>query len=102
MANRRPVMKAMDALLEAGVKIDSVGPWCRDNGVNPRIYYRHRERIQAEGTWRERSRRQYRSPGASHPDLEAWNVKLRAEPGSTTGRTSSAMPFGMAAVPVSD
>jgi transposase InsO family protein len=73
------MVKAMDALLAAGGKIDNVAAWCREHGVNPRTFYRHRARIEAEGTWQERSRRPHHSPGATDAELERWICKLRAE-----------------------
>ena len=73
------MVKAMDALLQAGVKIDNVAAWCREHGVNPRTFYRHRARIEAEGGWRERSRRPRHSPGATDAELARWICKLRAE-----------------------
>ena len=73
------MVKAMDALLAAGGKIDNVAAWCREHGVNPRTFYRHRARIEVEGAWRERSRRPHSSPGATDPELERWIGKLRAE-----------------------
>ena len=73
------MVKAMDALLQAGGKIKNVAQWCRDNGVNPRTYYRHKARIEAEGQWREQSRRPRRSPRATGLDLQAWIVKLRKD-----------------------
>jgi putative transposase len=77
MAARRDlVVKAMDALLQAGVDVGNVQQWCRENGVNPRTFYRHRERIEAEKEWQPRSRRPHTSP-AINADLEAWVVKLR-------------------------
>ena len=79
------MVKAMDALLQAGVKIKNVARWCRDNGVDPRMYYRHKARIEVEGQWRERSRRPRRSPAASPADLQAWIVKLRADLGPDNG-----------------
>src|SRR5688500_8988906 len=79
MARGSVKMKAMDAFLEARHKIKNVVEWCRDHGVNPRTFHRHRKRIEAEGQWRERSRRPHRSPGATPPDLEAWIVKLRKD-----------------------
>jgi putative transposase len=79
MADRRRVMNALDTLLAAGVKIDNVAGWCRDNGVSPRTFYRHRARITAEGRWRPRSRRPHHSPGRSSPDVEAWICKLRVD-----------------------
>jgi len=73
------MVKAMDALLQAGGKIKNVAQWCRDNGVDPRTFYRHKARIEAEGQWRERSRRPRRSPAGSPLDLQAWIVKLRKD-----------------------
>ncbi|MDW5327328.1 DDE-type integrase/transposase/recombinase [Plantactinospora sp. KLBMP9567] len=85
MANRRQVMTAMDALLAAGVRIDNVQQWCDDNNVNPRTFYRHRARVQAEGVWRERSRRPHHSPGITPPELDAWICKLRNDLGVDNG-----------------
>jgi putative transposase len=85
MANRRQVMAALDAVLAAGVKIDNVQAWCRQNGVQVRTFYRHRARVAADGVWRERSRRPHRSPGRASADLEAWICKLRAELGVDNG-----------------
>lgn len=78
-------MTALDALLAAGVKIDNVQQWCRDNGVNARTYYRHRARIEAEGAWRQRSRRPHHSPSITPPELDAWICKLRADLGVDNG-----------------
>jgi transposase InsO family protein len=72
-------MMAMDALLEAGAQIDNVQRWCHEHGINPRTFYRHRARIQAEGTWRERSRRPHQSPAATSAEVDAWICKLRAD-----------------------
>src|SRR5690242_16736779 len=85
MSTRRNNVKAMDAALVAGVKINNVEQFCRQFEVTPRTFYRHRERIQAEGQWQERSRRPHRSPGRSEPDLEAWICKLRADLGVDNG-----------------
>jgi hypothetical protein len=79
------MVKAMDALLQAGVRIENVAGWCREHGINPRTFYRHRARIAAEGTWRERSRRPRHSPGGTGPDLDGWICKLRAELGVDNG-----------------
>jgi putative transposase len=79
MAIRRQVLNAMDAVLAAGVKIDNVARWCRENGVTTRTFYRHKARVDAEGAWRERSRRPHRSPGIAGADLDAWIRKLRAD-----------------------
>jgi transposase InsO family protein len=73
------MVKALDALLQAGAKINNVAGWCREHGVNPRTFYRHRARIEAEGQWRQRSRRPRRSPRATGPQLEAWILKLRKD-----------------------
>jgi putative transposase len=73
------MVKAMDALLLAGAKIENVAEWCREHGVIPRTFYRHRARIEAEGEWRERSRRPRGSPRATGPDLQAWILKLRKD-----------------------
>lgn len=78
-------MTAMDALLAAGVKIDNVQRWCRDNGVNPRTFYRHRARVEAEGVWRPRSSRPHHSPGITPADLDAWICKLRVDLGIDNG-----------------
>lgn len=78
-------MSALDALLAAGVKIDNVERWCRDNDVNPRTFYRHRARVKAEGVWRPRSRRPHHSPASTPPDLDAWICKLRTDLGTDNG-----------------
>lgn len=72
-------MRYMDAAITAGVKIGNVSEWCRANGVNRRTYYRHRQRIEAEGAWRERSRRPKTSPGRTPAAVEAEIVRLRGE-----------------------
>ncbi len=72
-------MRLMDATLVAGAKIDNVAAWCRANGVNPRTFYRHRQRIEAEGEWRPRSRRPKTSPNATPPEIVAEIVRLRGE-----------------------
>lgn len=70
-------MKYMDAAVTAGVKIANVARWCRDNGVDRRTFYRHRERIEAEGSWQPRSRRPKTSPGATPAPVAAEVVRLR-------------------------
>jgi putative transposase len=85
MATRRLKLKAMDAALTAGVKIDNVEQFCREHDVSPRTFYRHRARIAAEGGWHDKPRRPHRSPGASSPELEAWICKLRADLGVDNG-----------------
>jgi putative transposase len=79
------MVKAMDALLQAGVKVDNVAGWCREYGVHPRTFYRHRARIEAEGGWRERSRRPHYSPRATSVELDGWICKLRADLGVDNG-----------------
>ena len=85
MASRPLKMKAMDAALVAGVKIDNVSRFCQDLGVTPRTFYRHRARVEAEGVWAPRSRRPRRSPTATSAELEAWICKLRADLGPDNG-----------------
>ena len=85
MGTRRQVLNVLDAALIAGVKIDNVQQWCRDHGVNPRTFYRHRARIAAEGSWTERSRRPHHSPAATGAPLEAQILKLRTELGVDNG-----------------
>jgi transposase InsO family protein len=72
-------MKLLDATLQVGVPIENVAAWCRLNGVDRRTYYRHRERVAAEGGWSERSRRPRRSPGATPPWLVARIIELREQ-----------------------
>ncbi len=45
-------MKYMDAAITAEIQIPIVSEFCRVNGVNRRTFYRHRQRIAAEGEWR--------------------------------------------------
>jgi putative transposase len=85
MATGRLKVKAMDAALVAGVQIDNVAGFCRELGVSPRTFYRHRARIEAEGQWRERSRRPHISPARAAPDLDAWICKLRVDLGVDNG-----------------
>jgi putative transposase len=79
MATRLLKMKAMDAVIAAGVKIDNVSEFCRTHGVNTRTFYRHRARIEEDGEWRERSRRPHHSPTKVGDDLDAWICKLRKD-----------------------
>jgi transposase InsO family protein len=72
-------MKYMDAAITAGVKITNVARWCRENGVDRRTFYRHRARIEAEGSWQPRSRRPVTSPGATPEPVAAAIVRLRKE-----------------------
>jgi putative transposase len=78
-------MNALDAMLIAGVQIDNVQRWCRQNNINPRTFYRHRARILAEGCWQPRSRRPHRSPGQTSPELDARICDLRATLGVDNG-----------------
>jgi transposase InsO family protein len=72
-------MKYMDAAVTAGVKITNVSRWCRENGVDRRTFYRHKARIEAEGSWQPRSRRPKTSPGATPAPVAAEIVRLRKE-----------------------
>jgi putative transposase len=85
MRTGRLKVKAMDAALTAGVRIVDVAAFCREHGVSTRTFYRHRARIEAEGSWRERSRRPHTSPGRAGPELDAWICKLRADLGVDNG-----------------
>jgi transposase InsO family protein len=85
MSTRRLKVKAMDAALVAGVKIDNVERFCGELGVTTRTFYRHRARIEAEGQWCERSRRPHMSPAQAEPELDAWICKLRADLGIDNG-----------------
>jgi putative transposase len=79
MARKQAMMRLMDATLVVGARIDNVAEWCRVNGVNPRTFYRHRQRIEAEGGWRPRSRRPKTSPTATPAEVVAEIVRLRGE-----------------------
>ena len=70
-------MRLMDATITAGVKIGNVTQWCREHGVDRRTFYRHRQRIEAEGSWQPRSRRPRTSPGATAAGVAAEIVRLR-------------------------
>jgi transposase-like protein len=78
-AARRRAVNLLDATLAAGVRIDNVAAWCRDNDVPVRTFYRHRARWQAERDLSARSRRPHTSPAQTPADLVAWICKLRAE-----------------------
>jgi transposase InsO family protein len=79
MTRRAAMMKLMDATLAAGVEIANVAGWCRANGVDRRTFYRHRQRIAAEGSWQARSRRPERSPAQTPAKVAEEIVRLRAE-----------------------
>lgn len=72
-------MKLLDATLQVGAPIENVAAWCRVNGVSERTFYRHRERVAAEGAWTERSRRPARSPSSTDPWLVARIMALREQ-----------------------
>jgi hypothetical protein len=79
MARQAAMMRYADAVVTAGVKITNVSRWCRDNGVDRRTFYRHRARIEAEGSWQPRSRRPKTSPGATPAGVADQIVRLRRE-----------------------
>jgi putative transposase len=81
-------MRYMDAAIIAGVAITNVSQWCRDNGVDRRTYYRHKARIEAEGSWQPRSRRPRTSPGQTPPEVEEVIIRLRKELGADNGADS--------------
>jgi transposase InsO family protein len=81
-------MKYMDAALTAGIKIGNVSEWCRVNGVNRRTFYRHKARIEAEGSWQPRSRRPQSSPGRTPAVVEAEVIRLRKELSPDNGADS--------------
>jgi putative transposase len=72
-------MRLLDATLQVGVPIQNVAEWCRVNGVSERTFYRHRQRVAAEGAWVERSRRPHRSPTSTEAWLVARIVALRRQ-----------------------
>jgi transposase InsO family protein len=88
MARRQAMMRYMDAMLVADLKIDNVAEWCRINGVNQRTFYRHRARIAAEGAWRERSRRPRSSPTATPQPVVAEVLALRRDLAPDNGADS--------------
>jgi putative transposase len=90
-------MKYMDAAVTAGVKIASVARWCRENEVDRRTFYRHRARIEAEGSWQPRSRRPKTSPGATPAAVAAEIVRLREELAPDNGADAIIAALGPAA-----
>jgi transposase InsO family protein len=70
-------MQYMDATLMAGAKIKNVSEFCRINKINRRTFYRHLERIRAEGAWIPRSRRPKNSPNATPPAVVQEILRLR-------------------------
>lgn len=90
-------MRLMDATITAGVKITNVSEWCRVNGVNRRTFYRHKQRIEAEGSWQPRSRRPKASPGATPAPVAAEIVRLRKELAPDNGADAIIAALGPAA-----
>src|SRR5260370_21890431 len=80
MTRQAARMRLMDATLAAEVKITNVAEWCRVNGVDRRTYYRHRQRIAAEGSWQPRARRPRASPGPTPPGGTGQIARRPAEP----------------------
>ena len=81
-------MRYMDAALSASVKIANVSEFCRVNEISRRTFYRHRARIEAEGSWQPRSRRPLTSPGQTPAEVEAEIIRLRGELGADNGADS--------------
>jgi putative transposase len=84
MTRRVARMKLMDATIEARVTVN-VTRWCEANGISRRTFYRHRKRIEQEGSWQPRSRRPKTSPGATPPEVTAAIVRLRTELAPASG-----------------
>jgi transposase InsO family protein len=87
----------MDATITAGVKVGNVSEWCRVNGVGRRTFYRHQQRIQAEGSWQPRSRRPKTSPSATPAGVAAEIVRLREELAPDNGADAIIAALGPAA-----
>jgi putative transposase len=81
-------MKYMDAALTAEITISNVSEFCRVNGINRRTFYRHKARIEQEGSWVPRSRRPKTSPARTPAEAEAEIVRLRGELGADNGADS--------------
>jgi putative transposase len=90
-------MRLMDAMITAGVKAGNVSAWCRENGVSRRTFYRHKERIGAEGSWQARSRRPKASPGATPAGVAAEIARLRKELAPDNGADAIIAALGPAA-----
>ena len=90
-------MRLMDATITAGVKVGNVSEWCRVNGVDRRTFYRHKARIEAEGSWQPRSRRPKTSPGATPELVAAEIVRLRGELAPDNGADAIIAALGPAA-----
>jgi putative transposase len=90
MRKRAATMKYMDAAISAGITISNVSEFCRVNGINRRTFYRHKARIEAEGSWQLRSRRPKTSPGQTPAGVEAEIIRLRKELGESAGGVAGA------------
>jgi putative transposase len=87
MTNQAAKMKLMDAMLVAGATMN-VAKFCQETGISRRTYYRHKARIEAEGSWQPRSRRPKTSPGQTPPQIEAEIIRLRTGLGADNGADS--------------
>lgn len=89
---RQAKMRLMDATLEASngtqPATGTIADWCRVNGVGYRTFFRHRERITAEGTWTPRSRRPRSSPTRTPALVVAAIRELRGSLGPDNGAES--------------
>src|SRR4029077_16133036 len=97
MTRQAAMMRLMDATITAGVKVGNVSEWCRVNGVNRRTFYRHKQRIEAEGSWSPRSRRPEAAPGATPAPGAAEIVRLRKELAPDNGADAIIAALGPAA-----
>lgn len=85
-------MKMLDALLVVACESGSdkvfggdVTSWCTANSIARRTFYRHKERIAAEGRWEPRSRRPRTSPQQTPVQVEDHIVALRRSLGRDNG-----------------
>jgi putative transposase len=84
-------MRLLDAVLVAAVVhgADAYGGdlqrWCKINKVSRSTAYRHRKRIQAEGSWKPRTTRPQRSPGKTAREVEEIIIRLRRDLGRENG-----------------
>lgn len=91
MARSVARMKMLDAALRAAVVegADVFGgnfnAWLKQAGIPRSTAYRHRARIQAEGTWTPRSRTPHTSPGRTPQPVVDQILRLRAELGTDNG-----------------
>lgn len=79
MTRNGTIMRFVDAMLTAEVPIENVSKWCREHGVDRRTFYRHRDRIQAEGRWQRRSTRPATVPHATPEPVVDLVLRLRKE-----------------------